>query len=402
MRPVRSAIAGYALAAGFVAAAGGVTLLLGRILPFTFFLAAVVLTGWFRGTAAGLFAVLLSIVVLDELLGRPPYAYGVSIEYLPRLVTFTFSALLVLWMSAARRRAEHALRDARDELEDRVRERTASLARTNERLQAEIDEREHGERQLVAASARLARAKRRARDRVLEARFAAALEERTRLAREIHDTLLQGFTGVSLQLLASVGRLTGPSEHRASLGAVLALAQKTLADARQAVWDMRPPALEGGDDFAAALRAALDRTLAGNALAFEYAVRGVPRTLDPPVETVVFRVAQEAIANVVKHAAARRVRVVLSYERRSARLAVADDGCGFIVHPDLHTYAGHWGLLGMRERASQLRGTLVVRSTPGEGTKVVLHVPVVPAADRPPLSAPAHSSSAGAVELRSP
>jgi signal transduction histidine kinase len=67
--------------------------------------------------------------------------------------------------------------------------------------------------------------------------------------------------------------------------------------------------------------------------------------------------------------------VVLSYERRSVRLVVADDGRGFIVDPELYSYAGHWGLLGMRERASQLRAKLTVRSAPGEGTKIVLHVP---------------------------
>jgi signal transduction histidine kinase len=266
------------------------------------------------------------------------------------------------------------LRAARDELEHRVRERTATLARTNELLLAEIDERRRGDERLAAAATRLTRAKRRARERVLEARFDARLEERTRLAREIHDTLLQGFTGVSLQLLAAMGRRDDPAAFTASLGDVLALAQKTLADARQAVWDMRPPALEG-DDFVAALEAALDHSVAGTPLALDYAVRGVPRTLRPELETVLYRVAQEAITNVVKHSAAHTARVTLSYEDRSVRLIVADDGSGFSVDPDRRTYAGHWGLLGMRERASQLRGRLVVRSAPGAGTKVVLRVP---------------------------
>jgi signal transduction histidine kinase len=90
---------------------------------------------------------------------------------------------------------------------------------------------------------------------------------------------------------------------------------------------------------------------------------------------VLYRVAQEAITNVVKHSAAHTARVTLSYEDRSVRLIVADDGSGFSVDPDRRTYAGHWGLLGMRERASQLRGRLVVRSAPGAGTKVVLRVP---------------------------
>jgi signal transduction histidine kinase len=367
-RSARSAIAFCALAATLVATALAVSLLLGRILPFAFFLIAVMISAWFGGTTVGAFAVLLSFAVIDFILGGPPYRFGISVPYIPRLATFTVLALPLLWVIHARHRAERALRAARDELEQRVRERTASLALTNERLLAEIDERQRGER-------RLARARRRARERVLEARFAAVLEERTRLAREIHDTLLQGFTGVSLQLLAAAGRLSGPPEFQASLRHVLALAQKTLADARQAVWDMRPPALEG-DEFTSALRAALDRTLAGTPLGFDYTVRGVPFPLDEGIETVVFRVAQEAVANVVKHAVARTVRVTLTYDPRSVRLAVTDDGRGFLVDPDLRSYAGHWGLLGMRERASQQGARLAVRSAPGEGAKVVLRVPL--------------------------
>jgi signal transduction histidine kinase len=372
--PVSNAVVSMSLAAASVASALGLWLLLGRILPYTFFLFAVALTAWLRGTRAGIVALLLSIAVLDYVVDGAPYEFGISAANATRIATYTMSSVLLLWVIAARHRAEDALRAARDELDERVRERTASLALTNQQLQEEIDERKRSERRLAAAAARLARTRRRARERLLEGRFSAMLEERTRLAREIHDTLLQGFTGVSFQLLAAMGKLNGAAESNASLNAVLALAQKTLADARQAVWDMRPPALQG-DDFCEGLRTALDATQSGAALTFDYAVRGVPRALEPQVETVVFRVAQEAVANVVKHADARSVRVTVAFRERSVRLFVGDDGRGFIVQPDLHSYAGHWGLLGMRERASQLRGKLSVRSAPGAGTKIVLHVP---------------------------
>jgi signal transduction histidine kinase len=375
-RPPNEIIVSIAVATALVATAFAIAWTLGDIMPFTFFLAAVMLTAWFRGAPAGVFALALSLVLVNELRGTPPFAYGVSVAYIPRFLTFTSTGALLIWMSAARRRAERALRAARDELERRVQERTASLQAANERLQTEIDERNRSERLLATAGARLVRAKRRARERVLEARFGAVLEERTRLAREIHDTLLQGFTGVSFQLLAAMGRQNGRSEQDAALGEVLSLAQKTLADARQAVWDMRPPALDG-DDFAAALQSALSRTATDHGLALDYVVRGAPRALDEHVETVLFRVAQEAVANVVKHASAHTVRVVLIYEPRSVRLAVIDDGVGFPVDPDLRTYAGHWGLLGMRERASQLRGKLAVRSAPGSGTRVLLRVPAL-------------------------
>jgi len=226
----------------------------------------------------------------------------------------------------------------------------------------------------ITARKRAERALRRARERTLEARFTAVLDERTRLAREIHDTLLQGFTGVALKLLAATTRVTGPPDIVASLRDLVGLAQKTLEDARHAVWDMRSPSLAGAD-FSAALRATVEETLRGTGLELDVRIEGQPRAVDPELEAVVLRVAQEAIANIVKHAEARRVRVGLGYELRGVRLTVTDDGRGFAMDPDLHTYGGHWGLLGMRERASQIRGKLSIRSTVGHGTEVVLQVP---------------------------
>lgn len=226
----------------------------------------------------------------------------------------------------------------------------------------------------ITARKRAERALRRARERTLEARFTAVLDERTRLAREIHDTLLQGFTGVALKLLAATTRVTGPPDIVASLRDLVGLAQKTLEDARNAVWDMRSPSLARAD-FSAALRATAEETLRGTGLELDVRIEGQPRALDPEVEAVVFRVAQEAIANIVKHAEAQRVQVGLGYELRGVRLTVTDDGRGFAMDPDLHTYGGHWGLLGMRERASQIRGKLSVRSALGHGTEVVLQVP---------------------------
>ena len=114
------------------------------------------------------------------------------------------------------------------------------------------------------ASAKLARAKRAARESALEARFAAALEERTRLAREIHDSLLQGVTGIALQLRATLPRLKGaPAAVTNSIRGVVELAESTIRDARRAVWDMRAPSLvqKGLPD---ALEEAVRRTAAGN------------------------------------------------------------------------------------------------------------------------------------------
>ena len=221
---------------------------------------------------------------------------------------------------------------------------------------------------------RTERALRRARERTLEARFAAVLEERTRLARDIHDTLLQGFTGISLRLVAAINRVTQPPESVVALRELVDLAQQTLTDARRAIWDLRSPAL-AGSDFPATLRAAVEDTVRGTPLELEYDVVGTARPADPDVEAVVVRVAQEAITNVIKHAEARTVWVNLSFDARRIRLSVIDDGRGFAVASDFQTYGGHWGLLGMRERASQVRGKLSLQSSPGQGTKVVLLVP---------------------------
>jgi signal transduction histidine kinase/ligand-binding sensor domain-containing protein len=213
-----------------------------------------------------------------------------------------------------------------------------------------------------------------ARTRVLEARFAAVLAERTRLAREIHDTLLQGFAGVALSLRAATRRLNAPADYTKPLDDVLTLAQRTIADARQAVWDLRAPALAEGS-FTIALENAARQTLAGSGLELEWTVSGRPRALPPDVEGVLLRTAQEALANTVKHASAQRAWVELIYERRVVRLTVRDNGCGFHVDPSYRSYAGHWGLLGMRERVEQAHGTLRVMSEEGKGTEVSLTVP---------------------------
>jgi signal transduction histidine kinase len=224
----------------------------------------------------------------------------------------------------------------------------------------------------VTRRKRAERALRRARERALTARFTAVLEERTRLAREIHDTLIQGFTGLSLKLLAVSARVSGPAAD--GLRDVLALAQQTLADARRAIWDIRPAAITE-TDLPSGIAAAARGILAGTSVVLDWALEGAPCALAPDVEAIVLRVAQEAVANVVKHAGARHVRISLTYEPRGVRLSVKDDGRGFPVDPDFRTYAGHWGLLGMRERALQVRGRFGVRSAVGEGTEVGLFVP---------------------------
>jgi signal transduction histidine kinase len=214
-------------------------------------------------------------------------------------------------------------------------------------------------------------------------RLDAVLAERTRLAGELHDTLLQTFTGVMLQLQALRGRmLSAPREAEQDLGRVLNAADAALRDARAAVWDMRVPSLEERD-VAAALEGAareavaLHRIAAAAEVDLEVTITGDRRRLSPAVETAAHRVGREAVANALRHADAKHIRVAIAFESRHLCVGVCDDGVGFdmaLLHPTAGR--GHWGLVGMGERARTARGTLDVRSAPGSGTAVQLRVPV--------------------------
>jgi signal transduction histidine kinase len=223
--------------------------------------------------------------------------------------------------------------------------------------------------------ARLAEARRRARLRALKAKFAGALEERTRLAREIHDTLLQGVTGIALQLravLPDVG--ASPDAAADTLREILDLAERTSREARQAVWDMRP-ANSTRRDLARALEVTARRLTAATSIQVRLAVAGRARALDAHRHAAVVRVVQEAIANAVRHADARTIHVEIRFGDRRLDVTVTDDGRGFVVQRDFGSYEGHWGLLGMQERASSLGGVLTVRSAPGRGAIVRLVIP---------------------------
>jgi signal transduction histidine kinase len=221
------------------------------------------------------------------------------------------------------------------------------------------------------AAGQLARAKRQARMRALRARF----EERTRLAREIHDTLLQGVTGIALQLGVVLPQVrTSPDRATAMLEDIIELAVATSREARQAVWDMRPTALDD-NDFLQAVEATARRLVDDGAIAVSLCVSGLVRSLPLKHQSVVLRVVQEAVVNVVRHAEAHSIQLRLAYGARRVRLAITDDGRGFAVEGNLRSYQGHWGLLGMQERASGLGGALAVRSAPGSGSTVTLVLP---------------------------
>jgi signal transduction histidine kinase len=245
---------------------------------------------------------------------------------------------------------------------------------------------EEAERDAVnRAAAKVARTESRARTRVLKARVDGVLEERTRLAREIHDTLLQQVTGIALQLRAALPHVqTLPDDALTTLERVADLAENTSREARQVVWDMRPGALSE-EEFVRAVEITAHRAISGAPLALNFTARGRPRGLDENVQRVVLRIVQETIANVVRHAAANAIHLSLSFGPRRFRVAVADDGQGFTVESDFRSYAGHWGLLGMQERAEQIGASLQVHSVAQRGTTVTLELPLPASRTKRPL-----------------
>ncbi|HEU4324926.1 MAG TPA: sensor histidine kinase [Roseiflexaceae bacterium] len=197
-------------------------------------------------------------------------------------------------------------------------------------------------------------------------REAAMLEERTRLAREIHDTLAQGLTGIVVQLGAAQRALeAAPDQAGGHLELAQRMARESLAEARRSVWNLRSPALERGD-LGDALRGLAARPLRPEtALVFEE--RGAARPLSLAVESALLRVAQEALVNVARHARATRATVLLEYLPGAVRLTVSDNGVGFeqLPAPPAPGPWGGFGLLGMRERISALGGRLDLLSDGG-------------------------------------
>ncbi len=203
-----------------------------------------------------------------------------------------------------------------------------------------------------------------------------AVEERNRLAREIHDTLAQGLTAAALQLESAEVLLDAGSdaaqEVRKPLHRALSLTRSNLEEARRSVLDLRAAPLEGRS-LSEALKALVDRWEAEHGINTRYLVVNGARPLPPNVEVGLYRICQEAMTNAARHAQARRVTVRLITTSEQVQLIVEDDGRGFDpsdVPGDRH------GLIGMNERATMLDGALSVQSSPGGGTRVEATVPL--------------------------
>jgi signal transduction histidine kinase len=216
---------------------------------------------------------------------------------------------------------------------------------------------------------------------LLQARDAGMLDERQRLAGEIHDTLAQGLTGIITQLEAARQSRHDPAEWERHLDLADQLARANLTDARRSVRALRPEQLEDASLPEAVGSLACDWSQR-SAIAAEVETTGTAQRGDPDVEAAVFRVAQEALANVAKHAQATKVHLTLSYLDDMLLLDVADNGTGFEASCEASemTTGGGYGLAGMRRRIEGLTGTLNVESTPGYGTTINAAVPLRTAA----------------------
>jgi signal transduction histidine kinase len=216
----------------------------------------------------------------------------------------------------------------------------------------------------------------RLRVRQIRERFALVLDERARLAREIHDTLAQGFVGISSQLDAVALTLNGHVDSaRKHLDLARKMARHSLTEARRSVMDLRASALEG-QDLPAALSEAARQWTAGSPVKVHVDFEGPSRKLPEEMEQHLLRIAQEAVTNTIKHARAKEVRIQLAMADGKVRMRVADDGEGFEQTEAFSEIGGHFGLLGMRERAERLGGELQLHSEPGEGTEVEVTVPL--------------------------
>jgi two-component sensor histidine kinase len=204
----------------------------------------------------------------------------------------------------------------------------------------------------------------------VQSQFSAVLQERNRIAREIHDTLAQGFVGVSVQLeLVARFLSTSLETAREHLDQARVQVRSSLTDARQSIWELRSQQTDR-QDFAGRLSKLARQIGESSSAKVQFQVHGAYRPLSRNVEDQLFRIGQEAMTNAVRHAAAEHISVDVTFDSRKVRMTVADDGRGFDGPVNTAGPEGHFGLKGMRERAEQIDAELSISSAAGQGTKV--------------------------------
>ncbi len=229
---------------------------------------------------------------------------------------------------------------------------------------------------------------------VEEARKAAVMGERQRLANEIHDTLAQGFNSIAINLDTVVQKIPPePGPVRRLLNLSRSTARESLAEARRLVWALRPEALDR-HSLPEAIALLAGRWSQETGVEAGAIVAGPPRQLSPEIESALLRTAQETLSNTRKHARAKRIMLTLTYMQNKVMFDSRDDGIGFdqeqVAGEVRDQSAGGFGLKAMRERIEQLGGTVHIESEPGEGTSLAVALPagegeVVPGKPGKPL-----------------
>jgi signal transduction histidine kinase len=277
---------------------------------------------------------------------------GLAVLLAVSLVGFGWSITLSKKNSALRTSIQHEekakaeLQQAHDLLEERIIERTAQL-------KFEITARKEA-----------------------DVKSKAILAERTRLAQELHDTLEQSLTGIALQL-DTTSKLFQKNPDGANRHLALArnLMSQSQVEVRRSIWDLRCRALEQFD-LASALRYTAKEVMEAGSIKVEFVAKGNVGRLPEPIEDNLLRMAQEALTNVLKHACATAAWLELDFREAEVVLTIRDNGKGFDTTSQTRPRDGHFGLLGMAERAKRVGGNLTIASSSGTGTTIRIVVPV--------------------------
>jgi signal transduction histidine kinase len=204
-------------------------------------------------------------------------------------------------------------------------------------------------------------------------RLEERIVERERIARELHDTLLQGLQGLILRFQAGTNRVSPQDPGRRVLESALERADQVLIEGRNRVKGLRASAQMQGD-LPAALEKVGEQLAQDSDVRFSLAIEGTPRSVHPILKEEAFLIVREALTNAFRHACASSVEAEIIYSRAELRLRVRDNGRGIAESVLAHGVPGHWGLAGMRERAQRIRGQLEIWTRAGAGTEVQLRL----------------------------
>jgi signal transduction histidine kinase len=337
----------------------------------TVFLVVIVVVAWHGRLGPGLLAALLGTLVIDYYFTPPIYSLNLTQKDVSGLVVFLLSAAVASWASASRRRAQDELRRAHAETEMKVIERTADLKRANEQLQDEIAERKRAQLEIERLAGRLINAQE---------------EERSRIGRELHDHISQRLGLVTIKIDQLSVDPASPAGVSKSLADIRKQTSEITTDVHRLSHRLHSSMLDYLG-LVPALQRLVGEFSDRHGLAIDFEHTPLPAPLSSEVALCLFRIAEEALNNMVKHSHAELARVALAQRDQGVQLTVEDSGDGF--DPKILEGKAGLGFVSMRERLRLVRGTIRVQSAPKQGTRIEAWVPVSEAREMSPPSATA-------------